>query len=155
MLGGYDGDEVDNDVSAILGWFSFRPRPLMLVNLRFCLIGNYLSKIIPALQSRCTRYEIGNQMDLTKSLKVPLWTIGKGADCSKAGVRLQGRKGEEFWVSLNFTQCLLQIDIDEEGKESLMRLAQGDMRKVLNILQVGTDSVDWSAPALFTLSSVV
>ena len=31
---------------------------------------------------------------------------------------------------------LAQIDIDEEGKESLMRLAQGDMRKVLNILQV-------------------
>ena len=26
--------------------------------LRFCLIGNYLSKIIPALQSRCTRYNI-------------------------------------------------------------------------------------------------
>ena len=31
---------------------------------------------------------------------------------------------------------LTQIDIDEEGKQSLMRLAQGDMRKVLNILQV-------------------
>ena len=32
-----------------------------------------------------------------------------------------------------------QIDIDEEGKQSLMRLAQGDMRKVLNILQVKTN----------------
>ena len=51
-------------------------------------------------------------------------------------------------MSLNFTQCLLQIDIDEEGKESLMRLAQGDMRKVLNILQVGTESEDHSVPAL-------
>ena len=34
----------------------------------------------------------------------------------------------------------IQIDIDEEGKQSLMRLAQGDMRKVLNILQVQTNS---------------
>ena len=53
-----------------------------------------------------------------------------------------GREGEGFGVSAIFAHCLLQIDIDEEGKESLMRLAQGDMRKVLNILQVGTDSVD-------------
>ena len=82
------------------------------------------------------------QMDFIKSSKVPLWTIGKGTDSSKAGACLQGREGEGFGVSAIFAHCLFQIDIDEEGKESLMRLAQGDMRKVLNILQVGTDSVD-------------
>ena len=87
-------------------------------------------------------------MDFIKSSKVPLWTIGKGTDSSKAGACLQGREGEGFEVSAIFAHCLLQIDIDEEGKESLMRLAQGDMRKVLNILQVGTESEDRSAPAL-------
>jgi len=74
-------------------------------NVRFCLIGNYLSKIIPALQSRCTRFRFG-----------PL------------GV-------EQILPRLEFVCQEEKIDISTDGKEALMRLANGDMRKVLNILQ--------------------
>jgi len=74
-------------------------------NVRFCLIGNYLSKIIPALQSRCTRFRFG-----------PL-----GAE--QILPRLEHVCNEE------------NVAITEDGKEALMTLSQGDMRKVLNILQ--------------------
>ena len=49
-------------------------------NTRFCLIGNYLTKIIPALQSRCTRFRFG-----------PL-------DNDQMEVRLQSVIESEGWV---------------------------------------------------------
>ena len=86
----------------------------MLVNLRFCLIGNYLSKIIPALQSRCTRYTKGIHMHFNESSKVPLWTIGKGTDCSKAGACLQGREGEGLGISAIFTHYFRSTSMRRE-----------------------------------------
>ncbi|KAF6278372.1 replication factor C subunit 5 [Rhinolophus ferrumequinum] len=74
-------------------------------NTRFCLICNYLSKIIPALQSRCTRFRFG---PLTPELMVP---------------RLEHVVGEE------------KVDISEDGMKALVTLSSGDMRRALNILQ--------------------
>ncbi|NXU21389.1 RFC5 factor, partial [Pardalotus punctatus] len=74
-------------------------------NTRFCLICNYLSKIIPALQSRCTRFRFG---PLTAELMVP---------------RLQHVIQEEG------------VDVTEDGMKALVTLSSGDMRRALNILQ--------------------
>ncbi|XP_046840835.1 replication factor C subunit 5-like isoform X2 [Xenia sp. Carnegie-2017] len=74
-------------------------------NTRFCLICNYLSKIIPALQSRCTRFRFG-----------PL-------DMQQMSSRL------DFVIENE------RINVVEDGKKSLIRLSDGDMRKALNILQ--------------------
>ncbi|KAM6156112.1 replication factor C subunit 5 [Rhynchocyon petersi] len=74
-------------------------------NTRFCLICNYLSKIIPALQSRCTRFRFG---PLTPELMVP---------------RLEHVAGEE------------KVDVSEDGMKALVTLSSGDMRRALNILQ--------------------
>ncbi|XP_022191548.2 replication factor C subunit 5 [Nilaparvata lugens] len=74
-------------------------------NVRFCLICNYLSKIIPALQSRCTRFRFG-PLDPTQILP-----------------RLDHVIQEE------------NVKCTEDGKKALMQLSQGDMRKVLNVLQ--------------------
>ena len=72
---------------------------------RFCLICNYLSKIIPALQSRCTRFRFG-----------PL-------------------KEEQILPRLEHVCQEEDVTISEDGKKALMTLSQGDMRRVINVLQ--------------------
>lgn len=74
-------------------------------NVRFCIICNYLSKIIPALQSRCTRFRFGPLS--------PLQVIPR----------------------LNYVIEQEKITVTEDGKKALMELSGGDMRKVLNVLQ--------------------
>ena len=74
-------------------------------NTRFCLICNYVAKIIPAIQSRCTRFRFGPLSDQSVSLKL--------ADvCKSEGITL-----------------------DDEASAAIVRLSGGDMRKVLNILE--------------------
>ncbi|TVU28757.1 hypothetical protein EJB05_20289 [Eragrostis curvula] len=72
---------------------------------RFALICNHVNKIIPALQSRCTRFRFA-----------PL-------DGSHVRERLQHIIKSEG------------LDVDEGGLTALVRLSNGDMRKALNILQ--------------------
>ncbi|CAH2007592.1 unnamed protein product [Acanthoscelides obtectus] len=74
-------------------------------NIRFCIICNYMSKIIPALQSRCTRFRFG-----------PL-------------------SPEQIMPRLEYVVEKEGVKITEDGKKALLTLANGDMRKVLNVLQ--------------------
>lgn len=74
-------------------------------NVRFCIICNYLSKIIPAIQSRCTRFRFG-----------PL-------------------AAEQILPRLEYVIEQEGIQVSEDGKKALMTLSDGDMRKVINVLQ--------------------
>jgi replication factor C subunit 3/5 len=74
-------------------------------NVRFCIICNYLSKIIPAIQSRCTRFRFGPLSE------------------EKMKFRLKHVVEQE------------KVDITPDGMKSLVYLAFGDMRKALNIMQ--------------------
>ncbi|RUP50097.1 P-loop containing nucleoside triphosphate hydrolase protein [Jimgerdemannia flammicorona] len=87
-------------------------------NVRFCIICNYVSKIIPAIQSRCTRFRFSplTQAQVDKRL---------GFIVDSEGVRLT-----------------------DDGKKALLVLSCGDMRRALNILQAchaAYDRVDESA----------
>lgn len=72
---------------------------------RFALICNHVNKIIPALQSRCTRFRFA-----------PL-------DSSNI------RERTEHVIKAE------GLDVTESGLTALVRLSSGDMRKALNILQ--------------------
>jgi len=74
-------------------------------NARFCMICNYVSKIIPALQSRCTRFRFA-----------PL-----------APSQIEGR--------LDHVIASEKVPMSSEAKAAILRLSGGDMRRVLNLLQ--------------------
>jgi len=74
-------------------------------NARFCIICNYASKIIPAVQSRCTRFRFA-------PLKTDL-VVG----------RVKEIVAKE------------RIEVTKKGLNAVLQLSGGDMRKVLNILQ--------------------
>ena len=74
-------------------------------NARFCLICNYVSKIIPALQSRCTRFRFA---PLSRDqIRDRLVEVAQAEKCNTT----------------------------DDGIESILSLSGGDMRRVLNLLQ--------------------
>ncbi|XP_065054982.1 replication factor C subunit 5-like [Rhopilema esculentum] len=81
-------------------------------NTRFCLICNFLTGIIPALQSRCTRFRFG-----------PLET-------------------EQMQLRLDHVIKAENVNVTPDGLSSIIRLASGDMRKSLNILQCASLAFD-------------
>ena len=83
-------------------------------NARFCLICNYVQNVIPALQSRCTKIRF---KPLEQSLIID---------------RLQNILENE------------KIEYDENGIKSVLNLGNGDMRKIINILQ----SIAYSEPKI-------
>jgi replication factor C subunit 3/5 len=74
-------------------------------NVRFCLICNYISKIIPAIVSRCIslRFTPISKIEAIKKIK----EICKKEEC----------------------------EITKDGIEAIIKLAKGDMRKIYNLLQ--------------------
>lgn len=64
-----------------------------------------MSKIIPALQSRCTKFRFG-----------PL-------------------AAEQILPRLEYVIKEEGVKVDEGGKKALMTLSEGDMRRVINVLQ--------------------
>lgn len=74
-------------------------------NARFCILCNHVNKIIPALQSRCTRF------------------------------RFSAVKKTEMLPKLRFVVTQEGLPFTEEGLAAAYQLSQGDLRRCLNTLQ--------------------
>eukprot|EP00762_Andalucia_godoyi_P000718 ANDGO_05249.mRNA.1 Replication factor C subunit 3 len=74
-------------------------------NARFCLICNFVNKIIPALQSRCTKFRFGPLVDEV--------IVGRLASIAEVE----------------------NLKIDASGLQAVSRIGDGDMRKCVNLLQ--------------------
>ncbi|KAF9778319.1 P-loop containing nucleoside triphosphate hydrolase protein [Thelephora terrestris] len=74
-------------------------------NVRFCIICNYVNKIIPAVQSRCTRFRFSPH---------PISEVEK---------------------KINLVIKAEDVKIAEDGRQALLKLTKGDMRRALNVLQ--------------------
>ncbi|BAM42199.1 replication factor C subunit [Theileria orientalis strain Shintoku] len=75
-------------------------------NVRFCLICNFMNKIIPPIQSRCT------------------------------GFRFQPLKPELVRQKIKDIAAIEKVSVSECALDTLVDIGQGDMRRVLNCLQV-------------------
>ncbi|KAJ8586766.1 P-loop containing nucleoside triphosphate hydrolase protein [Rhizopogon salebrosus TDB-379] len=74
-------------------------------NVRFCIICNYVNKIAPAIQSRCTRFRFS---------PLPIAEVEK---------------------RVNDVVEAEHVNLTEDGKTALLKLSKGDMRRALNVLQ--------------------
>lgn len=100
-------------------------------NARFCLVCNYVGRIIPALQSRCTKFRF--------SPLSPIAVCNKLREIAKKENIKMGSDGSGSSSS----------NSNDDGIEAIVGLSGGDMRKCLNILQsvwisnsiVNTDTV--------------
>lgn len=77
-------------------------------NTRFCLICNYVNKIIPALQSRCTKFRFAPLKDA--DIRLRMYDICK-------------------------QEQIASDALQEDGMKAILKLSEGDMRKCINILQ--------------------
>lgn len=103
-----EADQMSHDAQAALR----RVIEKYTKNVRFCIICNHINKVIPAVQSRCTRF------------------------------RFSPVKKEHMVPRLLYIAQQENIRCTEEGIVAAFRLSNGDMRRCMNMMQAAALSVN-------------
>lgn len=90
-------------------------------NVRFCILCNYVNKITPAIQSRCTRFRFS---------PLPEKEVERKVD------EVIEKEGHVYPFVCKTVKLISSVTITPDGKEALLKLSRGDMRRALNVLQV-------------------
>ena len=114
-------------------------------NTRFCLICNYVNKIIPALQSRCTRFRFPPLADsyvrsrLEYVIDSERWVLlFPQLPCCCACFQVPVPHNIVLSIGLPEGSGVDSVNLGEGGLDAVVTLGAGDMRRTLNILQVDT-----------------
>lgn len=99
-----EADQMSHDAQAALR----RVIERYTKNVRFCILCNHVNKIIPAVQSRCTRFRFG---PVKKSQMIP---------------------------RLHFIVAQEKLKYTEDGLNAAFKLCNGDMRRCLNTIQASS-----------------
>ena len=99
-----EADQMSSDAQAALR----RVIEKYTKNVRFVIICNHINKLIPALQSRCTRFRFG-----------PV-------------------KKAQMMPRLREIMTMEGVKFTDEGLSAALKLSNGDMRRCLNMLQAAT-----------------
>jgi replication factor C subunit 3/5 len=96
-------------------------------NVRFCILCNYVNKITPAIQSRCTKFRFSPLPEKEVEKKVnevveKEGCVGRQVDRPKPDLILA-------------PHAMSSVNLAPDGKEALLKLSKGDMRRALNVLQ--------------------
>jgi replication factor C subunit 3/5 len=98
-------------------------------NTRFCLICNYVSKVIPALQSRCTRFRFAPLPRDCVLERLRVVSDAEGYVFSRHTHRVP------LYPLPRLTPPSPSLDVSVDALEAVAALSGGDMRRCLNILQ--------------------
>jgi len=90
-------------------------------NVRFCIICNYVNKITPAIQSRCTRFRFS---------PLPIAQVEK-----RLATVVDAEKYVLPFFEGPYSLCSSSVNLTNDGKKALLKLSKGDMRRALNVLQ--------------------
>ena len=108
---------------------------------RFCFIGNYIGKVIPAIQSRCTKFRFAPLSHEQMKSKIEEIVTAENIELHTV-------------TGSNETDADNDTDTDSCAMKALIKQSQGDMRRALNALQSASLAFNYGRDSPITADKI-